>query len=138
MLPADSSCISDDFDIHLYRSKHRSSPTTPLYLKHAQENMSIALRNTSWPSAVIPNDSRDLIGRFFTLVDQKSVQANKELGYEVFSSNGIMIAATGRAEGSQGKNFSTYIVFRFSDKSKLLKSRGSMLGTSLPLASMRL
>lgn len=66
------------------------------------ENMSAALVNTSWPSTAISADAQNLLGNFFALADDPAASAGPELASKVFTRDGVMKAATGAFEGSEG------------------------------------
>lgn len=65
--------------------------------------MKKSLLNTSWPSTAISDEGKDLIGKFFELVDLPTKDSGKRLAEEVFADDGLMIVATGTSIGSDGK-----------------------------------
>ncbi len=64
--------------------------------------MSDALKNTSWPSPAISAEAQKLIGQFYDLVDDTSASAGPELASKIFTKDGVMKAAAGKFEGSNG------------------------------------
>jgi hypothetical protein len=68
-----------------------------------------ALKHTAWPSVVITDNVKELLGKFFTIVDLPDPEAGKRLADEIFTEDGIMAAATGKSIGFEGMYFRTII-----------------------------
>lgn len=64
--------------------------------------MGKALQDTSWPAIPISSDGKNLIQRFFELVDNPDKNSGQQLAEEIFAEDGVMVAATGKAIGSEG------------------------------------
>lgn len=64
--------------------------------------MGKALQNTSWPSITISSDGKNLINKFFQLVDVPDKSSGRQLAEEVFTEDGVMVIATGKIIGSEG------------------------------------
>jgi hypothetical protein len=68
-----------------------------------------ALKNTTWPSIIITDNVKELLGKFFTIVDLPDPESGKRLADEIFTEDGIMAAATGKSIGFEGMYFRTRI-----------------------------
>jgi hypothetical protein len=64
--------------------------------------MTDAIQNTSWPSTVISADARKLVSHFYALADDPDASAGPKLASDIFTKNGVMKAAAGKFEGSEG------------------------------------
>jgi hypothetical protein len=69
--------------------------------------MSTALANTSWPDIAISSTGKDLIAKFFSLVDKPDPNSGKELAEEVFTENGVLAAGPNKFTGYEGVFFKT-------------------------------
>lgn len=65
--------------------------------------MASAISSTSWPSTLVSQEGKSLINHFFTLADTKSPDSGERLANEVFTENGIFIAANGPSTGRAGE-----------------------------------
>lgn len=59
-----------------------------------------------WPEAPLKQEAKDLVYRFFALVDQDRPGVGDELATEVFASDGVFITSAARFEGTTGTNTS--------------------------------
>lgn len=57
-----------------------------------------------WPEASLKQEAKDLVYKFFALVDQNRPGMGDELATEVFASNGVFMTSTARFEGTAGTN----------------------------------
>lgn len=64
--------------------------------------MSTALGNTSWPDIAISSFGKDLIAKFFSLVDKADPNSGKDLAEEVFTKDGVLIAGRNKFTGYEG------------------------------------
>ena len=64
--------------------------------------MGNALQNTNWPSIAILSDGKDLIGKFFSLVDLPDPHSGRILAEEVFAEDGVFVAVSNKSFGSEG------------------------------------
>ena len=58
--------------------------------------------STMWPSAQPSVDIKQLLDKFFGLVDNKADNAGEKLATEIFTSNGKFYATSGNFQGSAG------------------------------------
>jgi hypothetical protein len=70
-----------------------------------------ATANTAWPAVSTPNDVKSLMECFFAAVDDPTDKAGNTLADEIFTPDGVMIAAAGTATESAGmyNTFSSYL-----------------------------
>lgn len=61
-----------------------------------------SIENTVWPAFAVPNDTKLLLDKFFSIVDDPGADAGDRLADEVFTHDGIMVAAAGTTRGSSG------------------------------------
>ena len=80
--------------------------------------MGKALQNTSWPSVAIPSDGKDLIGKFFSLVDLSDPNSGMSLAEEVFAEDGVFVAVSSKFVGSEGTYFIDRADCTIEDQSK--------------------
>ena len=92
-----------------------------------------ATDSTLWPSALIAPKVKQLIKRFFSLVDDQDDNAGSRLASEVFTEDGKFFASSGSFEGAGGKGRNTSCLietpFRrlssdpFSNQTEIARSR---------------
>jgi hypothetical protein len=70
--------------------------------------MGYSTANTVWPTVSIPDDVKLLIDAFFTVVDNTDKRAGDILADDVFTPDGVMVAAAGTATGSAGMYNTSY------------------------------
>ena len=99
--------------------------------------MGEALKNTNWPSIAISVEAQNLIGQFFTLMDDKSESVGTKLTKEVFTENGTMIAAAGAFTGSTGKHNYQQTAISFANVSQQSRNQESTLGMYSRAASTK-
>lgn len=58
--------------------------------------------NTIWPITGIPADAKELIEKFFSTMDDSTSSAGDVLADEIFTIEGVLIAAAGTTKGSPG------------------------------------
>ena len=59
-----------------------------------------------WPEAPLKQEAKDVVYKFFALVDQNRPGVGDELATEVFASDGVFMTSTARFEGTAGTNTS--------------------------------
>lgn len=64
--------------------------------------MGYATESTVWPSPQISFEIKQLLDKFFSLVDNKAGDSGQRLGTEVFTPDGKFFATSGNFQGSAG------------------------------------
>ncbi len=64
--------------------------------------MGYSTDSTVWPLPHLSTDVKQLIDRFFSLVDNKGSDSGERLAREVFTEDGKFFATSGDFEGSAG------------------------------------
>jgi hypothetical protein len=64
--------------------------------------MAYSTEQTIWPASAINTETKALIARFFSLMDNPGEEVGDVLADEIFTSNGTLAAAAGTAAGSSG------------------------------------
>lgn len=92
------------FDRHIHpQSTPLEHNTVPPYrLLRSYELMAPATNRAVWPQAPIQQEVKDLIYRFFALVDQNRTGVGEELASQVFTSDGVFAGTVGRFTGTAG------------------------------------
>ncbi|KAK3045202.1 hypothetical protein LTR09_013083 [Extremus antarcticus] len=62
--------------------------------------MAVAMKSAVWPQAPIQQEVKDLVYRFFALVDQNRAGVGEELASNVFTSDGIFAGSVGTFKGT--------------------------------------
>jgi hypothetical protein len=70
--------------------------------------MGYSTANTVWPTISIPDDVKLLIDGIFTAMDNTDKSAGDMLADEVFTPDGVMMAAAGTATGAAGMYDTSY------------------------------
>lgn len=64
--------------------------------------MSSNLASTSWPSTPVSDEVKDLLARFFQLVDLRDPNAGKAISEEIFLPDGVFVTAVSAFTGKSG------------------------------------
>lgn len=66
-------------------------------------NMGYPTGSTTWPSTDCPSAPvKQLIDKFFSLVDQKGEDIGDQLSHDIFTENGTFLTANGAFKGARG------------------------------------
>lgn len=68
--------------------------------------MAKAMENAIWPATTVPDGGKELISRFFELIDLPDPASGRGLAEDIFTEKGVFIAGSNRWEGSEGTSSS--------------------------------
>ena len=72
--------------------------------------MATAIETTTWPAIPIPTDVKDLISRYYSLVETKDSSVGDRLATDVFTPDGIFSSPHVTAAGSAGE-YSSFLLY---------------------------
>ena len=80
-----------------------SSPSRPRTARVPASHTMASTSSTEWPATPIPTETKELITKFFTLVDWVNPDAGPRLASEVFAEDGKLVSPGPTFEGSEGR-----------------------------------